>query len=48
MIRRVLDAFRFLADLTAVENSLAADTDRKNSKDAEALIAHVTALASGN
>jgi predicted nucleotidyltransferase component of viral defense system len=43
MSRRVLDGFRFLADLTEAEKTLAADTDRKNRKDAEALIAVLTA-----
>ena len=39
MIRRVLEGFRFLADLTAAEKALAADASRKKSKEAEALIA---------
>lgn len=39
MIRRVLEGFRFLADLTAAEKALAADVSRKKTKEAEALIA---------
>ncbi len=42
MIRRVLDGFRFLADLTEAEKALAADTNRRNSKEADALIAVLT------
>lgn len=38
MIRRVLEGFRFLADLTAAEKALAADASRKKTKEAEALI----------
>jgi predicted nucleotidyltransferase component of viral defense system len=45
MIRRVLDGFRFLADLTEAEKALAADTERKMGKEAEALIAAVTAVS---
>jgi hypothetical protein len=45
MIRRVLEGFRFLADLTDAEKTLAADSDRKNSKDADALIATLTVTA---
>jgi predicted nucleotidyltransferase component of viral defense system len=44
MIRRVVDGYRFLADLTDAEKMLAADAGRKNRKEAEALIA---ALAAG-
>jgi hypothetical protein len=44
MIRRVVDGYRFLADLTEAEKTLAADAARKNRKEAEALI---TALAAG-
>jgi predicted nucleotidyltransferase component of viral defense system len=44
MIRRVLDGFRFLADLTEAERALAADAERKNRKEAEALIAALTAV----
>jgi hypothetical protein len=44
MIRRVLDGFRFLADLTEAERTLAADAERKNRKEAEALIAALTAI----
>ncbi len=43
MIRRVVDGFRFLADLTEVEKSLAADEARKNRKDAEALVVALAA-----
>ena len=39
MIRRVVDGFRFLSDLTASERMLATDTQRKRQKEAEALIA---------
>jgi predicted nucleotidyltransferase component of viral defense system len=39
MIRRVIDGFRFLADLTDAERVLAADEHRKNRKEADALIA---------
>jgi hypothetical protein len=44
MIRRVLDGFRFLADLTEAERALAADAEKKNRKEAEALIAVLTAV----
>ncbi len=43
MIRRVLEGFRFLADLTEAEKVLAADGARKHLKEAEALIAALTA-----
>jgi predicted nucleotidyltransferase component of viral defense system len=43
MIRRVLEGFRFLADLTTAEKTLAADTERKKRRDAQALIASLTA-----
>jgi predicted nucleotidyltransferase component of viral defense system len=43
MIRRVVDGYRFLADLTDAEKLLAADGAQKNSKEAEALIAVLTA-----
>jgi hypothetical protein len=46
MIRRVLDGFRFLADLTEAEKALAADTERKMRREAEALAAAVTAASS--
>jgi hypothetical protein len=39
MIRRVLDGFRFLADLTDAEKVLAADTQRSKQTEAQALIA---------
>src|SRR5262249_6616310 len=45
MIRRVLDGFRFLADLSDAEKTLAGDTARKNRKEADALIAALTAVA---
>lgn len=44
MIRRVVDAYRFLADLTAAEKLLTADSAQKNRKEAEALIAALTAV----
>jgi hypothetical protein len=44
MIRRVLDGFRFLADLTEVERVLTADAERMMRKEAEALIAALTAV----
>jgi hypothetical protein len=44
MVRRVLDGFRFLADLTEAEKTLAADPERKNRSEAEALIAALTAV----
>jgi hypothetical protein len=43
MIRRVVDGFRFLADLSPAEQTLAADSTRKNCKEAEALIAALAA-----
>jgi predicted nucleotidyltransferase component of viral defense system len=43
MIRRVLDGFRFLADLTEAERTLAADAERKRRKEADALIASLIA-----
>ncbi len=46
MIRRVVDGYRFLADLTDVEKLLAADSMQKNCKEAEALIAVLTAATS--
>jgi hypothetical protein len=39
MIRRVLDGFRFLGDLTAEEKVVAADTGIKKRKEAQSLIA---------
>ncbi|MGY3404828.1 putative nucleotidyltransferase component of viral defense system [Bradyrhizobium sp. GM5.1] len=39
MIRRVLEGFRFLGDLTEIERALAADGSNKNHKEAEELIA---------
>jgi predicted nucleotidyltransferase component of viral defense system len=39
MIRRVVDGYRFLADLTAVEATLAADEAQRNRPQAEALAA---------
>ena len=43
MIRRVLEGFRFLADLTGAEKVVAADTERKKPAEAQALIASLTA-----
>jgi predicted nucleotidyltransferase component of viral defense system len=43
MIRRVLDGFRFLADLSEAERALAADAERKKIGEAEALIAALAA-----
>lgn len=43
MIRRVVDGYRFLADLTDAEKFLAADNTHKNRKEAEALITALTA-----
>lgn len=39
MIRRVVDGYRFLADLTDAEKMLAADGAQRNRKEAEALVA---------
>ncbi|AWM08625.1 nucleotidyl transferase AbiEii/AbiGii toxin family protein [Bradyrhizobium symbiodeficiens] len=39
MIRRVIDGFRFLADLTEAEKVLAADTQQKKQPEAQALVA---------
>jgi hypothetical protein len=39
MIRRVVDGFRFLGDLTESEKLLAADTQCKNRTEAQTLIA---------
>jgi predicted nucleotidyltransferase component of viral defense system len=44
MIRRVVDGYRFLADLTDAEKLLATDGAQKNRKAAEALIAVLTAV----
>ena len=44
MIRRVVDGYRFLADVTEAEKTLAADAARKNREEAEALVG---ALAAG-
>jgi hypothetical protein len=41
----VFDGFRFLADLTETQKTLAADTDRKNWKNAEALVDALTAAS---
>jgi hypothetical protein len=38
MIRRVVEGFRFLADLTESEKMLAADAQRKKQTEAQALI----------
>ncbi len=46
MIRRVVDGYRFLADLTGAEKLLAADSMQNNCKEAEALIAVLTAATS--
>ncbi len=43
MIRRVVDGYRFLADLTDAEKTLVADAARKKRKEAEALIAALNA-----
>lgn len=43
MIRRVLEGFRFLADLTGAEKVVAADAERKKPAEAQALIASLTA-----
>jgi predicted nucleotidyltransferase component of viral defense system len=43
MIRRVLEGFRFLADLTGAEKVVTADTERKKPAEARALIASLTA-----
>ncbi len=45
MIRRVLDGFRFLADVSEAERALAADAERKKVKEAEALIAALGAVS---
>jgi Nucleotidyl transferase AbiEii toxin, Type IV TA system len=45
MIRRVLDGFRFLGDLTEAEKIVAGDMAQKNRKEADALIATLTAAA---
>ena len=42
MIRRVLDGYRFLGDLTDIERTLASDDAKKNRKEAETLIAALT------
>jgi hypothetical protein len=39
MIRRVLDGFRFIADLTDAEKTLVANNEKKNRKEADALVA---------
>jgi predicted nucleotidyltransferase component of viral defense system len=44
MIRRVIDGFRFLANLTDTEKLLTADGAQRNRKQAEALIAALTAV----
>jgi predicted nucleotidyltransferase component of viral defense system len=44
MIRRVVDGFRFLADLTDAERSLAADAVQKKRTEAEALAAVLAAV----
>jgi hypothetical protein len=43
MIRRVVEGYRFLGDMTATEQSLAADGAQKNRNEATALIATLTA-----
>ncbi len=43
MIRRVIDGYRFLGDLSEVEQALASDAARKNRKEAEQLIAVLAA-----
>lgn len=45
MIEKVLDGYRFLGDMTAAERALAADSHRKNQKEAEALVAALAAVA---
>jgi hypothetical protein len=42
MIRRVVESYRFLADLTATEQLLAADGTQKHRNKATALIATLT------
>jgi predicted nucleotidyltransferase component of viral defense system len=42
MIRRVVEGYRFLGDMTATEQSLAADAAQKNRNEATALIAKLT------
>jgi hypothetical protein len=44
MIRRVADGFRFLSNLTDTEKLLAEDGAQRNRKQAEALIAALTAV----
>jgi predicted nucleotidyltransferase component of viral defense system len=44
MIRRVVDGYRFLANLTGAERLLAADGAQKNRKEADALIAALTVV----
>jgi len=44
MIRRVVEGYRFLGDMTATEQSLAADGALKNRNEATALIATLTAV----
>jgi predicted nucleotidyltransferase component of viral defense system len=43
MIRRVVDGYRFLADLSDAEKLLTVDSQQNNRKEAEALIAVITA-----
>lgn len=44
MIRRVIDGFRFLGDLTDAERALAADEHRKLDKEARALVETLTSV----
>lgn len=45
MVRRVVDGFRFLGDLTEAEKALAADEARKNHKEADVLATTLAAAA---
>ncbi len=45
MMKRVVDGFRFLADLNDAERGLAADTERKKSHEADVLIATIGSAA---
>jgi hypothetical protein len=42
MIRRMLEGFRFLGDLTATEKALPVDVERKKREEARALIAFLS------
>jgi predicted nucleotidyltransferase component of viral defense system len=47
MMKRVVDGFRFLGDLTEAERALVADTERKKKQEADALIAAIVAATAG-